>query len=475
MDRLLLLLRRWLPRLLALCLLLQFFATPRGLATSDVSAWSWFHYWINGRYFEELGYEDLYEQAVAVHAEQGRRLGKLRVVRDLRTYDARALDPPPTRSPAWTDERWQAFGDDIELLIPMEDRWSQVLRDRGFNGSPAWVGLMRALDGAVDLGSPLGRWIGTALDPALVGLAAWFLIGTFGPIRGSLAGLALLLWPTTVSRLPGCLLQYDVTVLVLLSAGFLARGRHGVTGVLLGVATALRLFPAVFIAALLARAVVDGVDGRPARPWLRFGGGAALGLAAALLLGALGPRGPQAWREFADNTLHHQELHKYGDGRVGLEHLFTVPAERPSRPPRSERIAIRGANELPLRLAQALLLVLVALAARRADAVDTLILATVAFFALAVSSRYYWTVIALWPLLRRGRPGWLPVGAAVAFGASAAFAVALQLGWPKLEQWLLVERVLLACLVLACATLLGSSVRRLGLRRWLLPGPTPTS
>ncbi|MEE2828060.1 MAG: glycosyltransferase 87 family protein [Myxococcota bacterium] len=447
--------------------------SPRGLAGDQLNAWNWFHYWLNARYFSELGYGDLYDQALLAQGETDGPMGQVKRRRSLETYRIEdVVRNPPVRSSAWSDPRWEQFKLDLQSLEGQDDRWNQILLDRGFNGTPVWVSIVHAFDRIVDLRGPPGRWLGRALDPLLVLALALLLFHAVGPTRAAAALGIFMLLPTTMGRFPGSLLQYDVFVLVMASFCLLSLGRRGWAGVALGLATALRLFPAVFVAALLARAAVDAWDGRAERSWLRFSGGVALGLALAVGIGALGPRGPGAWAEFLDNTSLHQEHHVLGDGRVGLEHLFSVELGADEVPRHRVRRQTLDENRRLFRASQAGLFLLLLLAARRRDVQDTFVLACVAFFLATVASRYYWTVLALFPLLGLGRKDkrLLVWGSLVALLPLAAHGLAAMQGAHKLFRWLAVERALLCGLVATCLLFVALDLRRWGLRGWLLRG-----
>lgn len=447
--------------------------SPKGLAHDQFNVWSWFHYWTNARYYQELGYKDIYTEAWIAQKETDGPMGKVRRARDLDTYRSRHFPREvPQRSAAWSDERWESFKADLQSLEDLEDRWVGIFLDRGFNGSPAWVSVAHYIDRIVDMRSPLGRWFGRALDPLLVLAMAALLLATTTPLRGLLVLVVFLWLPTTTARFPGSLLQYDVFALLVVAWCLLQRKRLGAAGLCLGVATALRVFPALFIAALLARAVVDRIDGRPPAAWGRFAAGAGIGLVLGIALGCLGPRGPASWSEFADNTATHQQFHRFGDGRVGLEHLFTIPAGAETPPSMSVRVSTLANNRGVFRASQVALLLLLALAARRRNVSDTFILACMALFVVTVASRYYWAILALWPLLGVARRDTrlLVAGSLVAGVPIAACWIVTGLGAEKLFCWLAFERFLLLGFVSACVGFVAGDIRRYGLRSWILPG-----
>ena len=68
--------------------------------------WSHYHYYLGAKYFTELGYTDLYDQAIAVDGEGERRFAAIKWVRNLRTYDREPMNyGNRVRSESWSDDR----------------------------------------------------------------------------------------------------------------------------------------------------------------------------------------------------------------------------------------------------------------------------------------------------------------------------------------------------------------------------------
>src|SRR5690606_28543392 len=122
----------------------------------------------------------------------------------------------------------------------------------------------------------------------------------------------------------------------------------------------------------------------------------ALSGAASLLLlvglsGLAGGRGLGGWQEFATSISEHNYHQRYTETRVGLPYLTTMNLETgiSAKVPRSVRKVIYDDNHNVRIFAQALLMVLLIVAARRETAHDAAIMGLLVLFAFAVSSRYY--------------------------------------------------------------------------------------
>lgn len=386
-------------------------------ATSPwVRVWNVYHYYLGSKYFAELGYSDLYVASLA--ADDAGYWRGIDRIRDLATHEvvpresAVAGYRPEEHFGA---ERWAAFRRDVAALQPQRapGRWDGIFRDRGYNPPPLWTavgGLLARL--------PADRlWalkLLCSLDLLL--LAATFLLirRIFGVRAAALALLLFVLSPVNEGRLVGGFLAYDW--FAALGSGFclLRRGRTLPAAGLLAYAAGTRIFPAVFLASAgLAVAARVWRAGSVARRDLRFAAALAGCGLAALAIGAVATRGTGsgrpawgAWDDFAAEISRHNAQHRFGQQRVGLAHLFTrdVRSLDLDQPRGSERRDL-AARQRPFYAAAGLVLLLgFAVAAVRRNPFDAFLLGLVPFFVLAVSSRYYWAVLALLPLLARPGP-----------------------------------------------------------------------
>ncbi|MBL9037218.1 MAG: hypothetical protein JNG84_01765 [Archangium sp.] len=274
-----------------------------------------FHYLLGARYFDELGYTRLYECSEVALAESGRRAQVERHgVTDLESGDfirtTLLLSRPDERCRRYFSvERWRLFSDDVRLFRSWmtETEWNTLLHDHGFNGTPAWMLLGRALPPLVERldpylaptfpawkhprtgaeypstaeavaaakagdGATLKRYAeGLALrgapairDPrtfgapylnALVGIDLLLLLAMFGAVGWAfgLRGLtiaALMLGcidPGRFSWTGGALLRQDWLFWLVASVCLLKRGRGLTAGGALAFATQLRLFPVLVV------------------------------------------------------------------------------------------------------------------------------------------------------------------------------------------------------------------------------------
>jgi hypothetical protein len=278
-----------------------------------------FHYFLGAKYFPEVGYTGLYDCVVAAEVESGHTAEvSARWVRDLTTNalgtNSPALDDPAVCTSHFSPARWRAFRRDLEWFRAhvTAAKWEELTTDHGFNATPVWTiaGTLLANTG------PATTWRIRALaliDPLLIGLTAAAFAWAFG---WPALCVAAIWWgtnyPARYTFIGGAYLREDWLLATVLAICLARRGRWGLSGFALGVATLLRVFPGFLALGLLLKAGIDSWDSRALRisPALRrFATGAVL---AVLLLVPLSlwivqrPEGGIAsWRGFVENSRKH--------------------------------------------------------------------------------------------------------------------------------------------------------------------------
>jgi hypothetical protein len=118
-------------------------------------AYDLLHYYVNAKYFDELGYYDLYPAAIlADHSNGGPFFeeGDRYMDQDERGHQLRSIDTALARGRVakerFTAERWAAFEHDVLTLQRTPGNlssqlWRQMIQDHGYNGTPVWTLLAR--------------------------------------------------------------------------------------------------------------------------------------------------------------------------------------------------------------------------------------------------------------------------------------------------------------------------------------------
>jgi hypothetical protein len=280
-----------------------------------------FHYFVGAKYFPELGYDSLYECAAAAEADAGygQRIA-LRSQRDLRTNrfvsGSAVLSHGADCVARFTKDRWQSFASDVRYFANRStvDAWHVALRDHGFNASPTWIAIGRAVvhrlpatDRTIGHGASMFSSVLGLLDPAFllatVGVIGW----AFGFRSAAFAVIAFGCNPLSeFSWVGGGLLRQLWFVFLVSGLCFLRRGHHAKGAVALVLATALQLFPVISLVMIAANAVTEALrTGRVASAHRRFALAALLALAFAIPASAVVTGRGDAWTEFARDMKKH--------------------------------------------------------------------------------------------------------------------------------------------------------------------------
>ena len=221
-----------------------------------LNEWDFYHYYVGTKYARELGYTNLYGATLAADREGGLRYHNPRnEMRDLGT--AQLCDVGEVAAQAarfrgrFSDERWREFVADItwfKMQLPAH-RWSLILADHGYNGTPAWSFVVGGLfTRQLSVRDPIGRWIMLALDPLLLLAATAAVAWAFGRRTALIMVIFigthyLLSW----GHLKGALLRTDFAMASVLAVCLVKQRYYKIAGVLLGWAVLSRIFPALLL------------------------------------------------------------------------------------------------------------------------------------------------------------------------------------------------------------------------------------
>jgi len=376
-----------------------------------------FHYQLGSKYFPEVGFDGLYIASIAAQQESHPGLRPPVRVRDLRSNNL--VEPAALQAhreevlARFTPQRWRGFVNDNDFFVraipPLH--FNRIRRDHGYNPSPAWTFTARLLNGG-ELTARRLTLLAT-LDVVLLAITFAFVFRTYGARVGCLALVIFGIgWAGRFAFVGGAYLRADWLAATTIAVCMLKRGRPGTAGALLGYAAAVRLFPIAFLfgpALLAGKALLAGERPRWA---LRLFAGFGAALALAVAAGCLTGHGTRAWSDFASRM----DLYRLSIARnaVGLESVVLYGPEVLARAvvdpgdeqgwnlEREDWVSRRLDRRVGLRLAQALLLGLLAAALWRSTPADAVILSMVALFALTHAANYYWTILLMVPLWRAG-------------------------------------------------------------------------
>jgi hypothetical protein len=316
-----------------------------------------YHYYLGSKYFDELGYTRLYACTTVADAESGlRELALRRAIRNLETYDresaANILRNPTRCTQHFSPERWQTFKHDVGWFrerMP-EAIWQGTLADHGYNPSPAWGALGKAL---VSAGPVTERNLFPLLllDPVLLIVMWAFAWKAFGWRATS---VALVFWGTNLPDdylwTGGAFLRQGWLVAMVIGICCLRMKRMTTGGFFLTVAALLRVFPAMAIFGVVLSA--GSAIWRARRFHLspahrRFAVGCTAAAAILITLSFATAGGPRAWIDFAENIRYHSNMAFLTN--VGLKTLLSYDhdtrIERIEQAPQSSPRAWNDARE----------------------------------------------------------------------------------------------------------------------------------
>jgi hypothetical protein len=374
-----------------------------------------YHYLLGPKYFAELGYDGLYECTAALIPPHSapKRTRNLKNDRLLRT--ARILEAASDCEDRFAPERWREFEHDLAVFAaPLS--WRTVggfLRDKGYNGTPTHTVIAGWVANSVDLDGPTLAVL-TLIDVAALSLMFALLVVAFGWPLGLLFCLFFFLNASDLHIITGnSFLRYLWMAALGISVAMLRLGRHRLAGVSIAVSCALNVFPLLFAAGVLLRAVFAWFRTRRiSRGHRDFFLSAIVAGVLMAGIGATGARGVRSYDDFARAMATHDVMGRLPTNGVGLKYsLVDAGDPLPDSPKRRVKPRLRQLEERrPLYLGtSALFLALTVFVARRLDDTEAAILVGfVLLFVVFGPTGYYCTCGSLLVLLwyRRMRTRW---------------------------------------------------------------------
>ncbi len=370
------------------------------VAVEQVDTYDVIHYYLNARYFDELGYYDLYPAILlADHEGNGPYFdeGSKYMAQDPAGHAMKPIDHGIARGQVvkasrFTPERWRAFAHDA-LYLQRNVRglnaelWRQLLQDHGYNGTTVWTMVARPFAWAVPVESiKLLGYLDVGLLVGALATVAWAYDGA------AALWAAFFLFVTYSGRWPyysTAFLRYDYLAALLVALSLLKRGRPFWAGVVTGYAGTLRLFPALWMVVPAAKGMAGLVGRRVHRPLLILLGGFLAGVAV-FQGAAVATMGVEPMATHFENMEDHNRSEQLSSRRIGL--ALALPF-RGDLEPKSITKALKATVEAqkPVRFAiAAAVLLLLGWGLRRARDDEAFAFGFLPFFLLTTASYYYY-------------------------------------------------------------------------------------
>jgi hypothetical protein len=377
-----------------------------------LNEWDFYHYYVGTKYAREIGYMDLYAATLVADEAGGLRYDNPEHrLRDLRTSEfidvSEVLAERDAIKARLSPERFRELVGDISWFksqLP-RDRWSLLLMDKGYNGTPAWSFVVGGLFTThLSVESPPSRWSMLLLDPLLI-LATLLCVAWAFDVRAALLMMVFIGTHYLMSwgHMKGALLRTDFALCTVLAACSMKKGHYRVSGALLGWAVLSRVFPVVFLLGPLARFASIGLSERRIdRPLLGFFIACGATIAFFVLGSILYFGGVQPWAEWAEKILQHYS--DFSHWQIGYQTLMEVDivdgVPIPMHPAvhLAEEPGVRLRQQVVIWAVRACVLVPAFVFAKSLEDWEALVFGFVFVF-FGVSAVYYYYFILAAPLL----------------------------------------------------------------------------
>lgn len=243
---------------------------------NNIHSWEVYHYYLGSKYFPELGYVKLYECTSLADSEEG-LLSQVqnRKIRDHRSNTIRPatyiLENPSLCKEKFTPRRWEEFKTDLRWFRGAMDsnRWSSMQMDHGYNPPPVWT--------------TLGRLVGSFYKPtidnirSLVQLDILIVLIGFAFIGWAFGWEALLLaviiwgtnYPSRYYWIGGAFLRQSWLVASMIGLSFLKKQKPVWGSIFLSLATAITIFPLMFVVGIGLKIFQDWRQTKMLTPFYR--------------------------------------------------------------------------------------------------------------------------------------------------------------------------------------------------------------
>jgi hypothetical protein len=290
------------------------------------------HYYLGSKYSGELGYEHLYTAMLRAEAElyddhfvglEARDLSTNKLV-DIRQLLRRSDEVKDGFDPA----RWGEFKLDVAFFHQqLGPHWAGVLKDHGYNPTPAWTLVGSLLSNRVAAGSRVGITALALLDPLILMFALIVIGRTFGWEAAAWAVVYFcVIFGATFGWTGGAMLRNLWFGGLILGFCAIRSHRYGLGGGLLALAVAFRIFPLLFTIPLAIKTAQGLVS-----QWRLPPGHARLWLVFSTVLLSVGlstltlPEGWRVWAQFRDRI--ETQIETISPNIVGLTQILTYQAE----------------------------------------------------------------------------------------------------------------------------------------------------
>ncbi len=368
-----------------------------------------YHYYLGPKYYRELGHTRLYKCTYLAFNEisdQGFNTPEIKYTRSLKNIwqrvEIQELNTGSCRD-HFSAQRWDGFKTDLKVFLHYQwsdDEWQKILTDHGNNQPPSWNILVGTIVNALPF-SPVVLQLLPLLDVTILFVLIPLIIRKLGLLPLLTYFIVLMNNPLADYGWTGGSL-FRSTWFLMLAAGIMSLAGKKVftAGIFFGVATAFKLFPALFALG----ALLPMVYRREKSSIAAFISGAGISLLA-LFFWSLLVYGLNHWMDFYENILKHSKMPAMN--HIGF-YNYSVYTDGLKQLPELGMLQILGPTEIQFfrsvyeqgYLQNQLILVLATAAAaiigtRQKTYISALIFGSVSLYFLSIPAGYYYLYLAL--------------------------------------------------------------------------------
>jgi len=367
-----------------------------------VDTYDFIHYYLNAKYFDELGYYDLYPACIVADLDAygpyfksaDKYLAQDETGHHMMPLAHGVQRGTWVRENQFTPERWEAFSADFLYLQRTvrglnETLWREMIQDHGFNGTAVWTMIARPFTLVPVTSVKLLGFLDLVLLAGGVAGIAW----AYGRTVALWTSFWLLVtysarWPT----ITWAFLRYDYLTALMLGMAFLRKGKPFWAGLMTGWAAALRMFPVTWLFGPGAKGLWTLLrERRVLRPMVMLLAGFVVSVGV-LQAGATAQFGTEAVTRHFENMEDHQQAENLSSRRIGL--ALALPFEWELGDKYLSKATKREIEaQKPLRYGIAAgVLLLLGFALRKSDDDEVYAWGFVPFFLITTASYYYYVV-----------------------------------------------------------------------------------
>ncbi len=315
--------------LILLCWFFLIFLTSLSTQSEKIGLSGIYHYFIGAKYFNEIGYFNLYTCTLAADQQSLKKLSSLRIIRDLRSYELKEVNLLPVCPvKRFSSSRWKTFVEDISYFVEKgsPNYWAAVFLDKGYNPPPFWAVTAGVIASSIDVHSKIMWTLIFNIDLLFMILAVVVIIKTSTKKYGVITALLICFYFGTFKRLGWNFFQYGWFTLLAYSISLWIRKKYAMSGILLGLSAGLQAFPALLCIPIILSFLIDlsrrkFQNAKVERQFLIFFG---ITLYCCLMIGSFTSRGFSGWTDWQRKISLHKTYVNAELFNIGLPNLIAT-------------------------------------------------------------------------------------------------------------------------------------------------------